>query len=196
VGGGMAENKRCGARKKTGELCKKWPVKGKKRCKFHGGLSTGAPKGNKNALKHGQYETIWLDTLEPEEVDMFEEMAVDALKQLTDDIKLINIRIRRMMKRIQDLKEDELVEVSYSYTTGLVAEGPIETETTTKEHGLKHIMLIEESLTRLQKEKAKLIEIKHRIEDGGKDGKESEDWVAAIQAVADKRKLNGKKAKK
>lgn len=25
------------------------------RCRLHGGLSPGAPKGNKNALKHGRY---------------------------------------------------------------------------------------------------------------------------------------------
>jgi uncharacterized protein YjcR len=25
------------------------------RCRMHGGLSPGAPKGNKNAFKHGQY---------------------------------------------------------------------------------------------------------------------------------------------
>ena len=25
------------------------------RCRMHGGLSPGAPKGNKNALKHGDY---------------------------------------------------------------------------------------------------------------------------------------------
>jgi uncharacterized protein YjcR len=25
------------------------------RCRMHGGMSTGAPKGNKNALKHGRY---------------------------------------------------------------------------------------------------------------------------------------------
>jgi uncharacterized protein YjcR len=25
------------------------------RCRMHGGLSSGAPKGNKNALKHGRY---------------------------------------------------------------------------------------------------------------------------------------------
>jgi uncharacterized protein YjcR len=25
------------------------------RCRMHGGLSPGAPKGNKNALKHGSY---------------------------------------------------------------------------------------------------------------------------------------------
>jgi uncharacterized protein YjcR len=25
------------------------------RCRLHGGKSTGAPRGNKNALKHGRY---------------------------------------------------------------------------------------------------------------------------------------------
>ena len=31
-------------------------VSGKKRCRMHGGaLGSGAPRGNKNALKHGQY---------------------------------------------------------------------------------------------------------------------------------------------
>ena len=25
------------------------------RCRMHGGMSTGAPKGNKNAYKHGVY---------------------------------------------------------------------------------------------------------------------------------------------
>ena len=27
------------------------------RCRLHGGLSPGAPKGNSNALKHGRYTT-------------------------------------------------------------------------------------------------------------------------------------------
>ena len=25
------------------------------RCRMHGGMSSGAPKGNKNAFKHGRY---------------------------------------------------------------------------------------------------------------------------------------------
>jgi hypothetical protein len=27
------------------------------RCRMHGGTSPGAPKGNKNALKHGRYKS-------------------------------------------------------------------------------------------------------------------------------------------
>jgi glucans biosynthesis protein len=30
-------------------------LKGKKRCRLHGGLSPGAPKSNRNAWKHGGY---------------------------------------------------------------------------------------------------------------------------------------------
>ncbi|MFC3215683.1 hypothetical protein [Novosphingobium panipatense] len=28
-------------------------MKGRKRCRMHGGTNWGAPKGNRNALKHG-----------------------------------------------------------------------------------------------------------------------------------------------
>ncbi|WP_420874075.1 hypothetical protein [Novosphingobium olei] len=36
-------------------------MKGKKRCRLHGGLSPGAPKGNQNALKHGRYRRAVLE---------------------------------------------------------------------------------------------------------------------------------------
>jgi uncharacterized protein YjcR len=46
---------RCGARsKRTGEPCRAAAMKNG-RCRMHGGKSTGAPKGNQNALKHGKY---------------------------------------------------------------------------------------------------------------------------------------------
>ena len=36
--------------------CKTTPVRGKKRCRMHGGAAgSGAPKGNQNALKHGLF---------------------------------------------------------------------------------------------------------------------------------------------
>jgi hypothetical protein len=46
---------RCGARsKRTGEPCRSAAMKNG-RCRMHGGKSSGAPKGNQNALKHGNY---------------------------------------------------------------------------------------------------------------------------------------------
>ena len=43
---------RCGARTRAGATCGRSPM-ANGRCDLHGGKSTGAPKGNKNAWKHG-----------------------------------------------------------------------------------------------------------------------------------------------
>lgn len=45
---------KCGAKTRSGKPCKNICAKGKRRCRFHGGADgIGAPKGNKNAWKHG-----------------------------------------------------------------------------------------------------------------------------------------------
>ena len=47
---------RCGARSRKGTACLAPAVKCKRRCRMHGGAEgSGAPKGNKNALKTGLY---------------------------------------------------------------------------------------------------------------------------------------------
>ena len=45
---------RCGAKTRKGIPCR-GPAMANGRCRMHGGKSTGAPLGNNNALKHGQY---------------------------------------------------------------------------------------------------------------------------------------------
>jgi len=46
---------RCQAKaKSTGKRCGNPAMKGKRVCYIHGGKSKGAPKGNKNAYKHGR----------------------------------------------------------------------------------------------------------------------------------------------
>ena len=45
---------RCGARTRSGSACQS-PAMPNGRCRMHGGKSPGAPKGNKNAYKHGLY---------------------------------------------------------------------------------------------------------------------------------------------
>lgn len=42
----------CGAKTRAGHSCRN-PGLPNGRCKFHGGLSPGAPRGNRNAWKHG-----------------------------------------------------------------------------------------------------------------------------------------------
>jgi hypothetical protein len=47
---------RCGARTRNGSPCRLPPMTGKSRCRMHGGApGSGAPRGNRNALKHGRY---------------------------------------------------------------------------------------------------------------------------------------------
>ena len=52
----MLTSPRCGARTRSGAPCRSPAVSGKKRCRMHGGAKgSGAPRRNKNALKHGAY---------------------------------------------------------------------------------------------------------------------------------------------
>ena len=52
----MHDSPRCGAKTRDGTPCQAPAVFGKRRCRMHGGAKgSGAPKGNKNALKHGEY---------------------------------------------------------------------------------------------------------------------------------------------
>ncbi|HZG10159.1 MAG TPA: HGGxSTG domain-containing protein [Allosphingosinicella sp.] len=44
---------RCLARNRAGDPCQAPAMRGKARCRLHGGKSPGAPKENRNAWKHG-----------------------------------------------------------------------------------------------------------------------------------------------
>ena len=46
---------RCGARTRAGTPCRSPAVRGKRRCRMHGGAAgSGGQPGNRNALKHGR----------------------------------------------------------------------------------------------------------------------------------------------
>jgi glucans biosynthesis protein len=49
----LAQAPRCHARTRSGMPCRSPAVKGKARCRMHGGKGSGAPRGNRNAWKHG-----------------------------------------------------------------------------------------------------------------------------------------------
>ena len=52
---------KCFARTRRGTLCQTPRITNKKRCRMHGGTSDGAPKGNKNAFKHGRYSKVIIE---------------------------------------------------------------------------------------------------------------------------------------
>lgn len=182
----------CGAKTRSGKPCMRSPVKGKKRCRQHGGLSTGprSPekmKGNKNSLKHGAHETIYLDSLEPDEAALVASMDMSTKSQTIEEIKLITVRISRMMKRIQRLKGDSVTYQSKSTKSGpeVTLEGfsitkietdegfgpmgPIDKESKTYESTLGNIQKIESEITKAQEKKKGLLELLYKIESGAGD---------------------------
>jgi hypothetical protein len=61
---------RCNARTRAGTPCRSPAIRGRKRCRLHGGLSPGAPKGRKNGnYRNGEWtaeaieERRWLRSL-------------------------------------------------------------------------------------------------------------------------------------
>lgn len=71
------------------------------------------PKGNKNAIKTGEYETIFAGMLSDEEKDIYSNMNDDPFFILNDEIRLLKVRQFRMMKRIKEAEKglnDEEVE--------------------------------------------------------------------------------------
>jgi hypothetical protein len=52
----MLASRRCGAKIRSGGSCCSPAVRGKKRCRMHGGAPrSGPPRGNRNARKHGLF---------------------------------------------------------------------------------------------------------------------------------------------
>ncbi|HFU2547668.1 TPA: phage terminase small subunit [Enterococcus faecium] len=78
-----------------------------------GNSRASPPVGNKNALKTGEYETIFFDTLTDNEKDIYSSLNDDPSFALSEEIRLLKIRQLRMMKRIQQAEaglNDEEVE--------------------------------------------------------------------------------------
>lgn len=87
--------------KQTGERCKNTCVPGKRVCRFHGGLSPGAPKGSKNALTHGGFAKINRETCFEDELKLVDSIGFDPIETLKEQIKMLRIKIYRIAKRMK-----------------------------------------------------------------------------------------------
>lgn len=67
-----------------------------------GNSRASPPKRNKNALKTGEYETIFYETLSDEEKNIYSNLNNDPSFILSEEIRLLKIRQLRMMKRIKE----------------------------------------------------------------------------------------------
>ena len=162
------------------------------------GNNGGAPLGNTNALKHGGYSRIFWDTLDDEEKQMLEELDYDGEQLLLDEISLLSVRERRIMKSIQKHKEakggqavvgivrsEEKREfaneeekriyedrVADEVDSGKRLPGRSYRLTTTTEATYDIIHRLEEALTRCQAQKQKCIESLNKLRiERGDDGK-------------------------
>lgn len=157
----------CGAKTKRGTPCKRpagWGTNhvGEGRCKLHGGASTGPKnqKGNKNALTTGEYESIIYDVLGEEEKALYHQINLDRLAQTNNEIKLTEIRLRRMMLRIKELQDKDYIITNHK--KGIEKDAKV--DVAEAENALLQIQNIEEAITRVQGHKARLIDLKHKLE--------------------------------
>ncbi len=133
----------------------------------HGG--TGPP-GNKNALKTGEFETLFFDTLEPEEKRLIGSMPTDKESLLLHEIRLLTVRERRMLQRIEDIQAaSECNEDGESVSGMTVVKRQVgiekDKDTDLKEYQgkLGQIQAVEDALTRVQARKQKAIDSLHRF---------------------------------
>ena len=87
--------------KRTGERCKRFCAPGKKVCKWHGGASNGAPKGSKNALKHGAYEKITRETMFADEITYADSVNTDPVSVLEEQLRVLKVKELRIAKRMK-----------------------------------------------------------------------------------------------
>ena len=161
----LQKEKRNVARKKGGQP-------GNKNAKGHGG--TGPP-GNKNAVKTGEFEALFFDTLDSDEQKLIRTVQSDKEQLLLQEIQLLTVRERRMLKRIDRLgqleeqktttdSEEEHIPMGMSVTefSSGIEKGKL-TELRKYEGILGQIQSIEDALTRVQARKQKAIETLHKF---------------------------------
>lgn len=137
--------------------------------------ATGPPE-NKNAVKTGEFEALFFDCLDPDEQQLIKKVQTNKEQLLLQEIQLLTVRERRMLKRIEMLKNieqspadenaepEERVPVGMSvtgYRSGIEKGKP----TVLKEYEgiLGQIQSIEDALTRVQARRQRAIEALHKF---------------------------------
>ncbi|MHB1681605.1 MAG: phage terminase small subunit [Bacilli bacterium] len=143
-----------------------------------GGL--GGPIGNKKAVTTGEHETIWFDTLEPEERALYASVNTGTLVQIEQELRLLEIRERRMLQRIADAKNG-MADPATTVVTGTDRQGPIDARTEQQESRYERILRLEDALTRVQEKKLKLLDLQHKIQSVSAPG--NPDLSPYIQAL-------------
>lgn len=122
-------------------------------------LGAGAPEKNKNAVTTGEFETLLFDCLDPEEKQLAAAVPNDKEQLLFQEIQLLTVRERRMLKRIENLRQADFTTVSRK--SG-IEKGKM-TDLSEDRATLGQIQNIEDALTRVQARKQAAIDSLHRF---------------------------------
>lgn len=141
--------------------------KGNKNAKGNKG-GPGAKKNNKRALKTGEYETIYEDLLTKEERNIIKQIELDDKKyQLLSEIKILSIRERRILFRIQKLQINGKDMVVNTISKSSIQNTKWNDSTTTHtniENTDIAVQRLEDALTRVQEAKRRYLDSYHKIE--------------------------------
>lgn len=124
-----------------------------------GNKNATGPPGNKNAVTTGEFETLLFDCLDPEEKQLAAAVPNDKEQLLFQEIQLLTIRERRMLKRIENLRQADFITVKKKKGT----EKDKWTDLDEKHATLGQIQNIEDALTRVQARKQAAIDSLHRF---------------------------------
>ena len=143
-----------------------------------GNKGGAAPKQNKNAVKTGEFETLFFDALEPKEIQLVNMIQLDKEQLLLQEIQLLTVREHRMLERIEKLKSMENVSEVVTEVVTEVEKPPPGMSVTKYSTGfdkgkltdlkeyegiLGQIQAIEEALTRVQARRQRAIEALHKF---------------------------------
>lgn len=201
----VLQSTHCSTSKKTGA-----PKGNKNAVGNKGNAFASAKPGNKNALKTGEYETIFSSVLSEDELTIYEQVNEDPIFVLNEEVRLLKVRQYRMMKRINEaeagLNQEEIERLQQLRKVkepvnrnGKVIEIKREmlkdVQVTRKTfRKLDDIMTIEDALTRvsnqLQKAVKQLNSIMKQVEDDNPSNNEVVDWKQAVINAANKRAVD------
>ncbi len=145
----------CQAKKKNGDICKSTAVLPNGRCKFHAGMSSGRKDGS------GLNAKLSKELFTEEELEYLEQTKKDdLLQQYDDEIDIARIRERRMLLKIQALKDKEWRDIERKETVGQMGNQMISNKETISKSADAVIQNIENDLTKVQNQIMKLLNSK------------------------------------
>lgn len=119
--------------------------------------STKFKNGNKAALCTGEYENIFSSVLDDDEVEILGK-TIGTREMILGELNILTVRERRMLNRIKELKakQKDMIITKLQKSN--------DTTSTEVQNTLFLINKIEDSLTRVQQSKKKMLDLLYKIE--------------------------------